>query len=394
MTSRFFPFYTFDFIISACSGCHELIQREVHNLRESIHALKLMINNSLEGDQILLQPTFVTSIENITVLVMKLIGNAQMYSLKEENIIKDLRNLNSTLDDLHTVMKVNISDEIALIRAKIPTPYNTVNESLGIVDTIYSLLWTSVYVLNADIQPTVEGYRNRLNELNFILSNMANISQHQKSQYTPVLTDMSFLINTTAKLLNKTYFLQNQKNNLTDLGSKASDDIEDLSSAVTGAKVVIENLFNSSSYFMNMTVKALKDVNEAFNDTFNKTTFNITKKIAKIQSNMKNIEEEITKLKATEQQISGKEKNVLVGATLFMNTSGELKDNLGVILSQSAYVYGVVLNASQRKDSAISSVNNTFLEANQILEIVANFDQVSNNASILASRSLDFLREV
>ena len=353
-----------------------------------------MINNSLEGDQILLQPTFVTSIENITVLVMKLIGNAQMYSLKEENIIKDFRNLNSTLDDLHTVMKVNISDETALIRAKIPTPYNTVNESLGIIDTIYSLLWTSVYVLNADIKPTVEGYRNRLNELNFILSNMANISQHQKSQYTPVLTDMSFLINTAAKLLNKTNFLQKQKNNLTDLGSKTSDDIEDLSSAVTGAKVVIENLFNSSSYFMNMTVKALKDVNEAFNDTFNKTTFNITKKIAKIQSNMKNIEEEITKLKATEQQISGKEKNVLVGATLFMNTSGELKDNLGVILSQSAYVYGVVLNASQRKDSAISSVNNTFLEANQILEIVANFDQVSNNASILASRSLDFLREV
>lgn len=353
-----------------------------------------MINNSLEGGQILLQPTFVTNIENITVSVMKLLGNAQMYSFKEENIIKDLRNLNSTLDDLHTIMKVNISDEIALIKRKIPTLDNTVNESLGIVDTIYSLLWASIYVLNADIKPTVEDYRNRQNELNFILSNMTKISQHQKSRYTPFLTDMSYLISTTTKVLNKTNFLQKQKNNITDLGNRTSDDVGDLSSAVTGTKVLIENLFNSSSHFMNMTVKALKDVNEAFNGVFNKTTFNITKKIAKIQSNMKNIEGGITNLKATEQQISAKQKDVLIAATLFMNTSGELKDNLKVILSQSSYVYEMVLNSSQKKGSAISRVNDFFLEAKQLSKIVANFDQVSNNASILASRSLELLREV
>ena len=141
--------------ISACSECHELIQREVHNLRESIHSLKLIINNSLERDQILLRLTFVTNIENITVSFMKLLGNVQLYSLKEENIIKDLRNLNSTLDDLHTVMKVNILDEILLIKTKIPTLHNTVNKSLSIVDTVYSLLWASVYVINADIKPTV-----------------------------------------------------------------------------------------------------------------------------------------------------------------------------------------------------------------------------------------------
>lgn len=86
---------------------------------------------------------------------MKLLGNVQLYSLKEENIIKNLRNLNSTLDDLHTVMKVNILDEILLIKTKIPTLHNTVNKSLSIVDTVYSLLWASVYVINADIKPTV-----------------------------------------------------------------------------------------------------------------------------------------------------------------------------------------------------------------------------------------------
>lgn len=84
----------------------------------------------------------------------------------------------------------------------------------------------------------------------------------------------------------------------------------------------------------------MKDINEAFNDAFNKATFNITKKVAEIQSNMKDIEEGITKLKATEQQISAKQKTVLVVATLFMNASGELKENLGVILSQSSYEYG------------------------------------------------------
>lgn len=86
---------------------------------------------------------------------------------------------------------------------------------------------------------------------------MTNISQHQKSQYTPVLTDMSFSINTTTKLLNKTNFLRKQKNNLTNLGSKTSDGIEDLSSAVTGTKVLIENLFNSLSHFMNMRLSRL-----------------------------------------------------------------------------------------------------------------------------------------
>lgn len=86
---------------------------------------------------------------------------------------------------------------------------------------------------------------------------MTNISQHQKSQYTPVLTDMSFLINTTTKLLNKTNFLRKQKNNLTNLGSTTSDGIKDLSSAVTGTKVLIENLFNSSSHFVNMRLSRL-----------------------------------------------------------------------------------------------------------------------------------------
>jgi len=376
-----------------CSPCHGLIQDEVHNLRESIKNFKSIVRDASSVRRVVSAVDLSSTLQDLTLSTTKLFNNAVSSSSLEKVLMKDLLSVNETLDELLLLLQVNISNSVNVLREKLPELNSTTNTSSVLIDTIYRFLWTSVYILNTEIEPKNISLSQKNYMLNTILNNVEEVGRKYESIYAPVLNNMALLLNTTVDLMNQSSFVNNQAKDIETNLNITSKTLFDVGNAIKGTDTLMTQLHTDASTFFNLTRNLVRDINLTLNITSRKNSTVLNSAIP-MKTKLSSLESELKSINGSFEETLKSHEKVLLSAQVYMNSSTALRSlvNVKLLLNNDTYeqIYSAKSNVSLHLQKVLD-INST---ASRMVEVLANFQSTAVNASVHSKQALEYVRQM
>lgn len=378
----------------ACTQCHTLIQDEVHTLRSLLRDLKSVVDNTTNAADLLSDDTFPILLFNLSTSIFTLLANSTSAAATEQRLFKDIQMLNETVDTLQALLETNISRDVNVIRAQIPSVASYQNGSAEMMDTIYNFLWMSVYVINADIQPRIGEIPTKLEELRGIANNISTIASERLTTYAPILKDLSYLLNSTSNVLARTAILSNTSTTSYNMLNDTRKKLLDLSNALTGSERLVDNLYNKATRLMNSSYALLLDMNNTADELAMSNITTISELLNMLNVRHDTLLNESRVLNHTYQELFNIHQNIFTLAKYFMDNSTEILTKVNTRNAIAAEIHTNVTRAKEMVDNATVTANLTYIMAQRMLYVMSDYQNSITNATLLINSSLHQLEIV
>ena len=181
-----------------------MIQKDIHALRSQIRDFKRFLENSTRTSDLLSSDTFPTQLGNITATVARILMKVNSTSALERELDEDYALLGESLNAVEMNLKMNLSGDVNILRARIMEILTRQNRSENAMKAIHDYLWMSVYIINADVSNRSAIIPARIEELRVIETNMTELASKRMLAFAPILKDLSFVLNATNNIVMET----------------------------------------------------------------------------------------------------------------------------------------------------------------------------------------------
>ena len=385
------------FFFPACSLCHELLQDEVHIMREQILLFQRTIQNASRAAHLITDRSFPQLLANLSVSVLRIMAQVNSSSQLEQDLHQEFQNMGEVLFRLQLILRDNISLAVNTARAQSASFVSFGNQTRDTMATIYDFLWMSVYVINADVAPRSNKSILLLRRLQEAADNFTVIAKQRITSYAPVLLNVEQLFNSSNFIIAQTSQLVNITSpdvNQTLLDIKA--ELEDIDEALVAQKVLSGNLYNQSlemtvfsNFFLmkvsnhSMKIQTDLDVNSTQSVIQDLSTTNATlhNDLIALQS----------RLRVAQQSYN----DIFNVSKIFLNRSSSAIRRVNSTVESSHQIYQ---NVQQIYDGMMKNatlvVNHTFNTAQKMLGILSDYQTAITNSSKSLKNSMDQLTQV
>lgn len=366
----------------------------MHTIRSLLRNFKAVVHNTTNAAALLSNATFPQLLLNLFSSVLALLTKSNSAAMTEQRLFNDIQMLNETVDKLQAVLAVNISRDINLIRAQLPSVAAHQNRSNEILDTIYNFMWMSVYVINADVQPRSEELPGKLEELGRIANNLSAIASERLSTYAPILKDLTHLLNSTSHVMVRTEALTNASTESYSVLNDTADRLTDLSRASSATNLLVNTLYDEVLRLMNSSYAMLQRINSTAEELVLISLNNTTQLLQELNSRHSAMLNETRLLNDTYKNVYQTHQSIYTSVKVFMENSTEIFKKVNSRNEIAAEVYRNVTRAKQMVDNATGIANVTYITAKQILFVLSNYQNAIANATVLMNLSLNQLSSV
>ena len=377
------------FLTLDCPECYRLISVEVNKLRKSSADLEDAIERLRNGN--IGDATFAARLDNAEKSTNELVSGAKEAQEIERNLTQEITQLNETLNQLENVLLEDVTPgaaQLSTILASVAADRNTIEQMIQLIrDAVYH----SNNVINMSVDPSVREAEAIADYLTALVPRFSAIS----SNFTAAATRQ----NDTA------YEIQGKIDSAEALITEAQQ-------VMVNASSVQNNLESSEASIehLKMRVDVIKALGDSVNMSGYQLYWNASASLLRANQTLSEVmlldpnNTDTVRQIARETQEARKQAQMVISRA--QNLTQELYSNLtfqvDFTLKQLDVLMSLVNNAEQRgmavleearraRQEALDAVqlaSKTFTDAQEMLQILRNFEAKSQEASQFAESSL------
>ena len=367
-----------------CPECYRLIYVEVQKLRDSSAALATTINRLRNGD--IGDASFAQRLSNSENTVNNLVSEAEEAREIEKNLTREIKELNETLDQLeHALMQEGTGvNELSTNLTLVLEDKNTTER---LIEMIRAALYHSHNVLNMSADPSVREAEAIVEHLSRLVPRFSLLA----SNFTAAATRQ----NSTA------YEIKGKVDNAETLMKDAEP--------VAGRVASEQNNLDASLHILSLRVVLIKALGEEVNSTGYQLYIDASKVLSRANETLSEvmrlnpnntdtvsqIEAAVTNATRRAQEVESRAYNVTQAysnLTLQVELAvKEAKALMSRVRDAEAKGQAILEEARRAKQEALDAVqlaSKTFTDAQEMLQILQNFEAKSQEAREFAELSL------
>ena len=377
------------FLTLDCPECYRLISVEVNKLRKSSADLEDAIERLRNGN--IGDATFATRLDNAEKSTNELVSGAKEAQGIERNLTQEITQLNETLNQLENVLLEDVTPGAAQLSSNLSSVAADRNTIEQMIQLIRDAVYHSNNVINMSVDPSVREAEAIADYLTALVPRFSAIS----SNFTAAATRQ----NDTA------YEIQGKIDSAEALITEAQQ-------VMVNASSVQNNLESSEASIehLKMRVDVIKALGDSVNTSGYQLYWNASASLLRANQTLSEVmlldpnNTDTVRQIARETQEASKQAQMVISRA--QNLTQELYSNLtfqvDFTLKQLDVLMSLVNNAEQRgiavleearraRQEALDAVqlaSKTFTDAQEMLQILRNFEAKSQEASQFAESSL------
>lgn len=368
-----------------CPECYRLVYVEVQKLRASASALENMIDRLRNGD--IGDSSFAERLSQSENSVSTLVSGAEEARNIEKNLTRQIKDLNQTLNNLEHVLLQEVAPSMNELSSNLTSVLADRSSTEHLIGLIRDAVYRSHNVLNMSVDPSVreaEALVEYLSQLAQRFSGLASNFTAAATRHNDTAFEIKGKVDTAESRMTEAQFMTEiavfEQNNLKTFLATLRMRVD-----VIGA---LGEVVNSTSYQLNLNAsRVLARANEALSEVMLLEPNN-TNTVKQIEAAATDASARARDVVSRAQNLTKVYSNLTLQVDLAVKEAKALMSRVSNVQGEGQAILEEARRARQEALDAVHIARKTFTDAQEMLQILRNFESKAREAQEFAELSL------